>query len=490
MLREVFLIMSAILAGLALPIGDLSAETVQTLAVPIVNTPAYPLRVSSSHRYLVDSRNEPFLLMGDAPQSLIGRMSTADAAMYMTNRKKYGINTLWISLLCNQSLECSGDATTRDGTAPFVVPGDLSSANPKYFQHVDEIIKIAAENNIVVLLDPIETSGWMTVLRTNGKAKAFAFGQYLGRRYSRFPNIIWLHGNDFQSWKNKTDDELVQAVARGIRSTDMTHIHTVELNYTTSGTLDDPTWAPLVDLDAAYTYFPSYAQVFKEYNRPDPKPVFLIETDYEFEHLAHTDGGSPWNLRRQGYWALLSGAIGQVYGNGYIWAARNGWQTKLDTPGIRDISYMKSLFEGLKWYDLVPDQDHSVVTAGYHGAAGVIGGLARRIGSVPHGPAIMDAIKNLGNLGSITANTYASAARTADGSLVVVYMPTVRPVTVDLSKLSGPMMARWYDPTSGQFLSAGENDLSNKGLRSFKPPDRNSSGDGDWVLVLEAASSH
>ena len=84
---------------------------------------------------------------------------------------------------------------------------------------------------MVVLLDPIETIGWLDTLRTNGAAKAFAYGQYLGDRYKNFPNIIWMHGNDFQSWRNAADNALVQAVARGIRSVDSNHIHTVELNY-------------------------------------------------------------------------------------------------------------------------------------------------------------------------------------------------------------------------------------------------------------------
>ena len=75
--------------------------------------------------------------------------------------------------------------------------------------------------------------------------KAFAFGQYLGNRYKNFPNIIWMHGNDFQSWQNANDDALVQAVARGIRSVDLNHIHTVELT----------------------------AQVLTEYNRFNFKPV-------------------------------------------------------------------------------------------------------------------------------------------------------------------------------------------------------------------------
>ncbi len=100
---------------------------------------------------------------------------------------------------------------------------------------------------MVVLLDPIETISWLDILRKNGTSKAFEYGQYLGDRYKDFPNIIWKHGNDLQSWRNAGDDDLVQAVARGIKSIDANHIHTVELNYETSGSLEDKSWAPLID---------------------------------------------------------------------------------------------------------------------------------------------------------------------------------------------------------------------------------------------------
>ena len=113
---------------------------------------------------------------------------------------------------------------------PFTNVGDLSAPNPAYFQRADEIISLAAAHNMLVLLDPIETIGWLGVLRANGMDKAFAFGQWLGNRYKNFPNIVWMHGNDFQSWQTVTDDALVQAVARGIRNSDKNHIHTVELN--------------------------------------------------------------------------------------------------------------------------------------------------------------------------------------------------------------------------------------------------------------------
>jgi len=183
--------------------------------------------------------------------------------------------------------------------------------------------------------------------------------------------------------------------------------------------------AALVELDGAYTYYPTYAQVLTEYNRRNFKPVFMVEANYEFEHNAYTDGGSTANLRRQEYWTMLSGATGQLYGSKYTWALPTGWfsswRSHLDTPGVTQLGYMKNLFARLRWYDLVPDQIHTVVTDGY--------GTPAPLGS-----------------GSVATDTYATAARAPDGRVVIVYVPTIRPITVDMSKLSGPTAARWYDP--------------------------------------------
>ena len=155
------------------------------------------------------------------------------------------------------------------------------------------------------------------------------------------------------------------AVAQGVRNVDGNHINTTELNYLTSGSLDDTRWEPLIELDGAYTYYPTYAQILKEYNRSNFRPVFMEEANYEFEHNHNTDGGSPANLRRQEYWTMLSGATGQLYGSAYTWKLPSAWRSKLDTPGVIELSYMKNLFAKRKWYDLVPDQAHTVVTDGY-----------------------------------------------------------------------------------------------------------------------------
>jgi protein subunit release factor B len=68
---------------------------------------------------------------------------------------------------------------------------------------------------------------------------------------------------------------------------------------------------------------------------------------------------------------------------------------------------------------------------------------------------------------------------------VIVYLPTSRSVTIDMSKLAGPAAAHWYDPTNGTYVLVAGSPFQNVNARQFSPPKHNSAGDGDWILVLE-----
>jgi hypothetical protein len=426
-------------------------------------SPAYPLKAGTNNRYLVDQNDVPFMMVGDSPQALIGNLSKLQAAQFMSNRRRYGINTLWINLLCASYTACNADGTTFDGIAPFTVGAgpsdyDLSKPNPTYFQRVDDVLTIAAHHGMVVLLDPIETGSWLDTLRANGKAKARAYGRYLGDRYKDVPNIIWMHGNDFQSWRDANDNALVKEVALGIRATDPNHLQTAELDYLVSATFDDVALRNVVGLDAAYTYRPTYAKILSEYRRPNFKPIFMVEANYEFEHNGGTDGGSLPNLRHQEYWTMLSGATGQLYGSQYTWRLDGDWEHNLDTPGVLQLSYMRKLFVNRPWYELLPDTAKQVFTGGRG---------------------------TYSDSDSIDTDTYATAAATPDGKLAMAYLPSVRRIAVAMSKLSGPVTARWYDPTSGKFRAIRGSPFPNIGTKFFTPPAANNSGDGDWVLVLE-----
>jgi len=435
------------------------------VAAQAAAAPVYPLKRIAGARYLVDQNNAPYLMAGDSPQALIVNLSEADADTYFADRQALGFNTVWINLLCNTYTFGRSDASMIDGTLPFTgtIPSkssyDLSKTNEAYFAHVDRIINLAANHGLLVLLDPIETGGWLTTMLDNGTTKCQAYGQYIGNRYKNFTNIIWMSGNDFQNWSTAGNDAVVRAVALGIKSTDTNHIHTVELDYFVSSSLDDTNWVPTITLNATYTYYPTYAQVLADYNRTNFLANFMVEANYEYEdNLGNLGTLTPQVLRRQEYWTLLSGAAGQLYGNHYSSEFISGWQSNLDTPGAIQFGYVNALFGSRRWYDLIPDQNHTVVTAGYG---------------------------TFTSSGSVNDSDYATAARTADGALVMVYLPTNRTITVDMSKLRGPATAQWYDPSSGTYSAIAGSPFTNINTRNFTPSGNNAAGQGDWVLVLE-----
>lgn len=418
--------------------------------------PTFPLKASADNRYLVGQNDVPFLMIGDAPQAMVGNLSVRDAKLFIKNRAKWGVNALWVNLLCDGYTACNADGTTFDGIEPFTTPGDLSTPNPAYFDRAQQMLDAAAAHGQVVLLDPIETGGWLGILNGNGTDKARKYGEFLGRRFKETPNIIWMSGNDFQTWRDASQTALVKAVMKGLAAKDRNHIQTVELDYLVSASLDDGSLRPLVGLDAVYTYKPTYAKELGEYKRAGFRPTFMVEANYEFEHNGGTDGGTTQNLRRQEWWTAFSGTTGQLYGSQYSWRLDGDWKNNLDTVGIRQFSYVKQLLAPRRWWELVPDRAHDVLVHGY--------------GKFSTDDPIPD-------------DTYATAARTGDGTLVMAYLPTIRTVSIDMTRLAGQATARWFDPTNQAVTGIGS--FANTGTRAFTPPGNNHDGDGDWVLMIE-----
>jgi hypothetical protein len=432
---------------------------------------SYPVRIGSVNpRILVDQHNAPFLLVGDSPHSLLVNVSEADAAFYLADRGTNGFNSLWVELLCVPYTGGRADGSMLDGTLPFTATlssgeFDLSTPNEAYFAHVDRIINMAATNGIQIMLDPLDTGGLTQTALDNGVTKCRAYGQYLGNRYKNFPNLIWLSGNDFQGWRTAANDAVITAVALGIRDNDTNHIQTVELDYYISSSLDDPNWKPIVGLNFAYTYYPTYVEVLHAYQQSTNMPVFMGEEHYEFETVGDPNSGqelgTPLVLRRQEYWTLLSGGAGQMYGNGNTWPFKSGWKNYLETTGARQLQYVTALFASRAWYNLIPDINHTVLTSGYGTYA---------------------------TSGAVSANNYVTAAKTADGTLALAYLPTIGTVTINLASMNGAVTARWYDPENGTYQSINGSPFPNTGTHNFMPPGNNSGGDGDWVLVLTASS--
>jgi hypothetical protein len=455
----------------------------------------FPLKLSENKRYLVDQKGVPFLIIADSPQGLIGRLTEKQAESYFADREKHGFNTLgWMDVACaGPDYPQNLYATTPEGIRPFsaFLPGgsdytyyDLSKPNEAYFVRLDHLLNLATAHHLAVFLDPIETIGWLPTLRRNGLEAAYRYGQFLGRRYKGYANLMWISGNDFktwpagqdgaliaaakegirpfvEAWRTRNDDALVQAVAKGIRSEAPEQLQTIELEPQTSSSFDDPAWRSMADLNSTYSYSPTFIQMLHSYNQSPVAPTYLAEGHYEFENIGDpADMGTAAVLRKQAYWTLLSGGAGQFYGNKYSWSFKDGWQENIDTAGVEQIGYWREFFLSLPWQDLIPDQNRAILSAG----AGSTCDLKTHVSQCD----------------------YALAAMSADRSVVVIYLPTVRAISVNIAALNGAARATWFDPSNGEVHEVSSRTFRNSGTEEFTPPGHNHSGDGDWVLLLRA----
>ena len=320
------------------------------------------------------------------------------------------------------------------------------------------MLRRAAEKGFLVLLAPSYagwhggSQGWYGAMVANGPDRLRQYGAYLGRRYRDFTNILWVHGGDY----DPPDKDLVRAIALGIREFDPRALHTAHGKPDTS-VIDYWRGEPWLQVSNVYTYRPVDAAALEHYARPGRMPFFLIESAYENEH-----GITERGLRMQAYQAVLSGAAGQIFGNNPIWhfhgpglvPAPVTWQQALDSPGARSMTHLHELMATIPWWRLEPDIGNALLTGG-------------------RGP----------------EDAHAVAARAADRSFAIVYLPTSREITIDLRQLAGPkVIARWYDPADGRFLPVGGSPFPATGLRRLRPEHAgNGSGFDDWVLILQSA---
>ena len=77
------------------PVVEAGPPVVET-GSPVVVGPgaAFPLKVASGNRYLIDQSNVPFFINGEAAWSLIVATTDADAEKYLEDRRQKGFNAI------------------------------------------------------------------------------------------------------------------------------------------------------------------------------------------------------------------------------------------------------------------------------------------------------------------------------------------------------------------------------------------------------------
>ena len=420
---------------------------------------ALPIKASADKKYLVDQNNTPVFLNGCSSWQLAFALSYDEAKTYLLDRKAKKFNALLVHIVPARNNE------GRQKFGPAFFNDDLDKPNEAFFQHLDSLIELCNQLNIIVFIAPMYLSccndGWLEIVQQykDGEAKCRRYGAWFANRYKKYPNIVWLSGGDH----NPVPEAM--AFTEGIVSVDTTHLHTFHAHpgKSTGEIFKGEKWQTL---SACYTYFPAmerdtawqykhvYAMMYEEMLNNYRLPYFLIESAYEDERYSTTQ-----IIRRQAWWSLLSGASGEIFGQRDIYQLNNNLMSAMNEPGSKSMEILTTFVQSIAWYKLRPDWAHTMFVSG----RGTFNST-----QYPGG------------------EDYATGAFKPDSSLAILYMPSYRKVGVNMSRFKHAVTVKWFDPSAGIYKTVSGS-FPNKDVEYFEPPSfKNAKGFDDWVLILES----
>ena len=388
-------------------------------------------------------------------------MDEAEAERYLENRRAKGFTVIQAVILA----ELDGLNTPNRNDDRPLLDNDPTRPNPKYFEWVDKVIRMAESKGLYIGLLPTwgdkvdKQWGVGPVIFT--EENAFAYGEWLGDRYKDFPNIIWINGGDRLGGEDNYP--IWNALARGIRKADKNHL----MSFHPTGEHSSSEWfhdAEWLDFNMAQTGHCQrghsvYERIIrKDYERVPTKPCMDSEPRYENHPVCWKPDSLGWfdavDVRQALYWNLFEGALGHTYGCHDIWQmkspaheaiglARGYWYSSLDLEGAADMIHARRLMESLSWEERRPCPE-----------------IILSENDDPERKAV--------------------ALRGKD--YLLIYIPDSERITCDLGALGEGerLSAEWMNPRDGTFTKAGEVEASD--AVTFTTP---SSGRGnDWLLLL------
>ncbi len=437
-----------------------------TLAAPV-------LKVSPNHRYLIYEDGSPFFYLGDTAWELFHRLDRKEADLYLANRAGKGFTVIQAVALAEldglntPNVYGHRPLVENDPARPDVRDGPAND----YWDHVDYIVNRAEKLGLFIGLLPTWGDKWVKRWGVGPEVftphNAETYGEFLGRRYRDKP-VIWILGGD-RSPDNDRHIEIIRAMARGLEKGDggrnLMTFHPQGGNASSKWFHSDD-WLDFNMFQSGHGRLlnPNYETTLAARALVPPKPVLDGEPCYEDHPVNwHRDGAKgwfdEWDVRRAAYMSMLAGAAGHTYGDHNIWqmwqpgrepisVARTPWPHALDHPASFQMGHFRRLFTLRPFHRLEPDQ--SLI---------------------------------IGDPGSGT--NHKRAGRATDSAFALVYLPMGEPVTVDMTKVSGPTAKVWFfNPRQGIAEPIGE--FPTAGERRFDPP--YSGRNNDWVLIVDDAS--
>ncbi len=420
------------------------------------------LKVSDNHRFLIHDDGSPFFYLGDTAWELFHRLTISEAERYLQDRATKGFTVIQAVALA----EIDGLHTPNmRGDLPLI-DDDPARPNEAYHAHIDAVVALAAGLGLYIGMLPTWGDKWNKKWGVGPEIftpeNARSYGLFLGRRYADQP-IIWILGGD-RPIESENHRAIIRAMAEGLREGDGgRHLMTFHTwgPHASSEYVHDESWLDFHTCQSGHKRNrENWRFIEADYARTPTRPCMDAEPGYEDaqDDIMNLDGGylDDYEVRKSLYWALFAGAHGHTYGCWPIWSmwrpglppmlARRPWYEALQLPGADQVRHARALLCSRPFLTRIPDQSLIVWDVG---------------GGTHH----------------------VQATRDSEGRYALIYLPSGRPLELDLTRLAGEHLAGyWYDPRTGIARSIGV--IQKRDRLSFTPP----AGGPDWVLVLDDAA--
>lgn len=422
------------------------------------------LKTTENGHYFQFEDGTPFFWLGDTGWFLFKNLNKNEINQYLNNRKEKGFNVIQVAIL-------RGDlkSPNRYGEIPFHNL-DPTRPNEKYFELVDWTLQQAMLKGIFIGLLPTWGDQVSDLFGTGSirfnKDNAYEYGLFLGKRYKKYPNIIWILGGDQPAFTDSCDwrpiwREMIRGINVGSEKKTLVTYHpwgehSSSEFWGNENTLD----FNMIHSGHARKDINVWKWIEKDFNSIPAKPVLDGEPNYE-DHPINWEKKNgyfrDYDVRKQLYRSVFSGACGVTYGHEAIRQFYSPekepsgfpdryWYEALDRPGAFQAGYLKDLILSRPPLKRIPDQ-----------------GL----------------IKD----GQDKDGEYITAFRDEDYNYAMIYLPVGKKIEINTYWIKGEeVFAWWFNPRTGESLQIGK--IKKQNSIKFEPP---SLGVGnDWVLVVES----
>jgi hypothetical protein len=407
----------------------LSATTVSDLP----ETGSFPLKIHPNGKHITDNNGKPFLMVADVAWQMLRKLSYTEAVSYMDQRKSQSFNTFLVQLLPALPTQRNYNKTT-----PFN-NNDISQPNKAYFDYLEKIIISARERSLVVGV-VVSRKSWNVVFDAHKEDAWKAYGQYVGERFAKFSNIIWIVSEEeYQSAAQ------YKYIAEGLRNASPNNL--IASLSTCSPTLaidNTPNKSDLKfvipDSTVTVSEYANLANWQKNSAELSVRPFLIANSEFPKEIKDQSV-----LIRNQAYQSVISSAAGFCHMS-TIKNFNPTWKVNITRDGAEYIDHFVKILKGIPWEYMYPELS----------------------------PGLLPDTTDQKKIGIFSLS---------NNRLAMLYTPDSNPVKLDLTKLKGnEFRVVWYSPRTGKRWS-GASALKASEV-TVSPPDPKP--EWDWILLVGA----